>query len=306
MDKPLRNRLAGGRPALGPALGAYLVVGLFAAAYGIIKLFWPHTSSTFAVVSAVLLAAPVALGLLWPRLGGFKAFGFEITLSQVTVRTNPELVSAITTQQYFSGLGHLIDQLKNTIARPETEVIEVDLRDGAYWWPTRLYLLATLAEEFSSIATLVFVDGGSERRFVGMADPAAVRRALATNFTVLETVYRATLASVAQQPRSVPDRIAEIVNGWPLQYTGIASAAKTPMEEQLPRVSRLLLNEWLEKGGKHLVRDSVSWSGITDQALYRSLVLDYRSRYVALLRDGRLDRLVNRLQLAVQLVETAR
>jgi hypothetical protein len=306
MDKLSRNRLAGARPALGPALGAYLVVGLFAAAYGIIKLIWPHTSSTFAVASAVLLAAPVALGLLWPRLGGFKAFGFEVTLSQVTVRTNPELVSAITAQQYFSGLGHLIDQLKNTIARPETEVIEVDLRDGSYWWPTRLYLLATLVDEFSTIATLVFVDGGPERRFVGMADPSAVRRALATNFPVLEAVYRGTIASVAQQPRSVPDRIVEIVNGWPLQYPGVAGATNAPTEMELPRVSRILLNEWLEKAGKHLIRDSVSWSGITDPALYRSLVLDYRSRYVALLRDGRLDRLVNRLQLAVQLVETAK
>jgi hypothetical protein len=185
-------------------------------------------------------------------------------------------------------------------------VIEVDLRDGSYWWPTRLYLLAMLVDEFSSIATLVFVDGGPERRFVGMADPSAVRRALATNFPVLEAVYRGTIASVAQQPRSVPDRIVEIVNGWPLQYPGVAAATNAPTEMELPRVSRILLNEWLEKAGKHLVRDSVSWSGITDYALYRSLVLDYRSRYVALLRDGRLDRLVNRVQLAVQLVETAK
>lgn len=46
-----------------------------------------------------------------------------------------------------------------------------------YWWSTRLFLLAALADDYSNIKQLVFVENDDERSYVGMATPAAVRKA---------------------------------------------------------------------------------------------------------------------------------
>src|SRR5205807_9843131 len=88
--------------------------------------------------------------------------------------------------------------------------------DG-YWWTTRLFLLAALAEDFSSIRRLLF-SAGVDRRFVGFATPAAVRRALAAATPVLEQVYAGLLTAPAPQR----DRVATIVNQWKWRQFGAA------------------------------------------------------------------------------------
>lgn len=62
-------------------------------------------------------------------------------------------------------------------------------------------------------------------------------------------------------------------------------------------VSLDLLYEWLTAVGRSLDRDAVGWSGETTPSLVRSIVLEYDSKCVALLRDQSLDRVVNRYEL---------
>jgi hypothetical protein len=190
--------------------------------------------------------------------------------------------------------------------RPETEVIEVNLRgpqavpgQHGYWWSTRLYLLAALIDDFSRVQTVAFVENDAERRFIGMVRPSDIRHALATLSPILETTYVGIRQNhLAALPS---DAINPIVTGW--AASTFQKDGKVLGEADFTdRVNKEVLAEWLTRTGKHLRNDSIDWDGIIDSRVIRSLVLGYDSPHVALLRNGRLDRVVNRLELAVQVV----
>ena len=92
-------------------------------------------------------------------------------------------------QQFGSSLlPEIEEQVKKAAADIKgTNCIEVNLLQGNYWWSTRLYLLACLAADLTQIRCIVFVDG--EGRFVGMASPAEVRRALWAAQWFLQQLY---------------------------------------------------------------------------------------------------------------------
>lgn len=283
------------------AAGGYAVVGLFGAAYAVISAGWTDLSASATATIAALVAAPLALALLWSRLAGFKAFGFEVSLSQATAEIEAEVAAAITSQQYFSGAQHIIDQLKVLIVRSDTELIEVNLRDGDYWWSSRLYLLAALADDFSNVRQFVFVEHGPQRAFVGMATTGAVRGAMAAELPSLEVVYAGV--KLNQQAASPDDRVASIVNSWAASQ--FEHEGQQRLEEHLPRVTKDLLHDALAKVGRRLATDSVDWTRVSDPQLVRALLLDFESQHVALLRGGRLDRVVNRFELAERVAERA-
>jgi hypothetical protein len=302
-------------PILVVAAAGYAVIGLFALVYGIVRWGWPDLTQAFSVTIAALAAAPLALALLWNRLGGFKAFGFEIMLTPPSARMEPEVAEAvgeITGDQAFnsSSLQYIVGRITQVIARPEQEVLELNLYDGKYWWSTRLFLLAALVEDYSQIQRLVFVEGGEKRTFVGMALPADVRRALATAWPVLEQAYQ----DIKLNPPAAPGtELSRIGFRWS-EYNFKPSDQVTPEEDRREKeedlrvkVDTASLRKWLEATGKRLdrERDSVDWYGITRRYLVRSLLFQFDSPYVALLRQGRLDRIVSRLDLALRLAKRA-
>jgi hypothetical protein len=175
------------------ALAGYAVVVVFGLAYGITRSRWPDLDQTPAVIAAVLAAAPLALALVWDRIASLKAFGFELALTSASMRTDMtdmQVVGAITERQYFSGEEALVEQITQAIVRPEQELLELNLRGGDYWWSTRLYLVAALADDYSRIQQLVFTEGGAAEAFVGMATPGDIRKALARGWPTLEISYR--------------------------------------------------------------------------------------------------------------------
>jgi hypothetical protein len=296
-------------PILAVAAAGYAVVGLFALVYGIVRWGWPDLTQAFSVTIAALAAAPLALALLWNRLGGFKAFGFEITLTPPSAQMEPEVaavVGEITEDQSFNSdsLPYIVEGITQAIARPEQEVLELNLRDGNYWWSTRLFLLAALVEDYSRIQRLVFVEGGEERTFVGMAPPADVRRALAlaTDWPILEQAYQ----NLRKNPPSTPgSELSRIVLGWST-YQFKQTWQVAPDEDLRVKVDTTSLRRWLALIGKRLTTEnSVEWHGITRRYLVRALLFQFDSPYVALLRQGRLDRIVNRLDLALRLAKRA-
>jgi hypothetical protein len=51
--------------------------------------------------------------------------------------------------------------------------LRVDLRDGRYWWSTRLFFLASVAKELSDTRLIIFTQNANE--FVGVVTPATLR-----------------------------------------------------------------------------------------------------------------------------------
>src|SRR5919108_6213075 len=302
-------RLAAAR-TLPVAAGGYAVVALFAAAYGLLRVAWPGLSSSATIAVASLLAAPLALALLWPRLTGFKLFGFEVSLSQFTAQIDTGLDAAITSHQYFSGRKPILEQIERAIARPEIELVEVNLRAGDYWAQTRLYLLAALADDYSSIRQFVFVEDAAKRSFVGLATPAAVRKALAAEFPFLEVAYLKVKNGYDDNPQA--RGVGEIVDRWaahafdrkPFDQPG-AKRDLTGEPELVQKVSSERLQEWLTKAGRGLSRESIEWSGFSEARLVRAVLRDFSGPYVALLRGQALDRVVNRLALAARVAQRA-
>lgn len=295
--------LSSGTPDTSHRGGGLRCSRAFALVYGLVRSGWPDLTQLSAVTVAVLAAAPLALALLWDRLGGIKAFGVEVTLTPASTRIEIEVVGAITREQSFDGRQAIADQITQAIVRREQELLNVNLRGGQYWYSTRLFLLAALAEDYSRIQQLVFMEQGGERIFVGMASPGNVRQALATLWPTLEEYYQ----EIKKQPMPVQpgaSRPSWIVMRWTL---GPFKRDGKPVSEENLRVkvNSACLREWLFAIERPLTTDSVDWPGTSDPYLVRSLLFEHNSPYVALLRHGRLDRVVNRLDLALRVARRA-
>lgn len=76
-------------------LAGYAVIGLFALVYGIVRWSWPEQAQAASLIIAALAAAPLALALLWDRLGGVKVLGLELTLIPSSTRIEPEVVKVV-------------------------------------------------------------------------------------------------------------------------------------------------------------------------------------------------------------------
>ena len=269
-------------------LAAYGVVAVFGLAYLIVSLAWSGLSSAETAAVAALIALPLALGLLWPRLTGFKAFGLEVSLAQVTVQPDTRLAVAITAPDLGSAKPELVAQV-TALLDPQIELVEIDLRDGTYWWSTRLFLLAALAQDVSDVRAFVFLRGGIDRRFLGIAAPVTVRRGLAAQTPELEKTYHevakdAPVGDARQQ-------VQQVVFSWTARSFG---AAQMPEGDFTSRISPEKLNSALRRIGQSLDTASVEWSGYTEDRIVRGLLHDFNGDYVALLRAGSLDYIVKR------------
>jgi hypothetical protein len=74
----------------------------------------------------------------------------------------------------------LISMQQSLATADSLATLQIDLRDGAYWWSTRLLLLAALAEDVTRSRLLLMVEHGST--YVGATTPATLRERLARAF----------------------------------------------------------------------------------------------------------------------------
>jgi hypothetical protein len=275
----------------GSLLACYAIVAVFGATYGIVSLISADNSPSVGVVWGVGVAAPLALAFIWERLSGFKVFGVEVTLAAAFVRVDATLgtVLSATEEQYFSGNEAILELVDKVAANPDIELLEINLRTTRYWWSTRLYLQAALAEDYTQIQRLVFVDGDAQRRYVGMAAPGEVRRALAQSPGVdLESTYQAIRREVREAVRP-PDHseARSIVYDWAIH--AFSKDAQPVGEEQ---VKTSMTTELLARRVS-LETHFVEWDKPLDSAALQKLVLEKGVRFVALTQSGRLARIVN-------------
>jgi hypothetical protein len=151
----------------------------------------------------------------------------------------------------------LVEQM-TAIVQPGVKLLEMNLRDGDYWWSTRLYLLAALAHDMSDVDAFVFLRGGDDRRFVGLSSPSVVRRAFAAREPYLEMRYHEA-AGTAPPMSAAAARVEQIVISWTLKDFGLQG--DQPEGDFASRVSPTDLSADLGAIGSPLSTDSVDWPG---------------------------------------------
>lgn len=92
---------------------------------------------------------------------------------------------------------------------------------------------------------------------------------------------------------AAPARVEQIVVSWTLT-DDFGMDRDQPEGDFASRVSATGLSADLGAIGSPLSTDSVDWPGYASRPLVRSLTRDFSGKYVALLRMGSLDRVVNR------------
>jgi hypothetical protein len=275
------------RRTAGLALACYAIVIVFGVTYGIVRAVAHGSTNGPAAIWGICVAGPLALAFVWDRLSGVKVLGVEVTLARAFVQLDSTLATALSAseQQYFSGNEAIFELIDKVIADPDLELLEINLRATRYWWSTRLFLQAALAEDYTNIQRLVFVDGDKERRYVGMASPGQVRRALAQLGGVdLELEYHAARLDAARPGQSQAQRIVESWTAGPFVKEGQPVGeqnAMTPMSAEL--LVQLIVPE----------THYVEWNQPLDSPRFQALVLEKDARYIPLTQAGRLAQVVN-------------
>lgn len=206
--------------------------------------------------------------------------------------TRAERLDAVQEMVRAQGLGpsylmNLRDQLRTLGDAPF-----IELQLGATpWWHTRLYLVAALAQERVGAHGIVFVD--AQGRFVKAAAPGEVCRRLAQRWPGLQAAY----ATFRQEAPTLQDVEVAL---W--RYPMHMEAAFGQPEEAAHQV---LTVEDIDNGlGLTAQAEAVDVADKTQRFLQRE-ILGRRSPWVALLRDDRLQGLVDRRRLAQRVAQAA-
>jgi hypothetical protein len=164
------------------------------------------------------------------------------------------------------------------------------------WWNTRLHLAAALASDFTETKGFVLLD--AERRFLTMAAPGEIRRAFAKSLPTLELAYleSRTMAAGTPAPGGELDRI---VNLYPAAVIKIFA---TPTEESIKQV---ITPAALRELGIKPNGEVMEQYGGERRPRLNAEILRRPSPYVVLLRDGAVEGVVDRAELASRIARTA-
>jgi hypothetical protein len=185
---------------------------------------------------------------------------------------------------------YLIEQIARLGSTP---LLKLDLKDGGYWWSTRLYALATLVHEYTAVEWLLFLAEG--KTYVGMVRPAQLRRALALVQPELDEAYF--------QPYAAP-RYAGMP---PAQRAGQILAELTRRFDARPggeAALRFLVDStWLETQVPGLIAPFVERAGPFDP-LATFQLLQFDVPFVPVTRGSELLKVIDRVGVATELART--
>ena len=198
---------------------------------------------------------------------------------------NPEMLF---NQSYTPHLIRQLGQLGNA------KLLKIDLRDGAHWWSTRLYALATLAHEYTEVEWILLLEAGD--RYVGMVRPNALRRALVTAQPELEEHLRAV-----RVPPSPPGDSSNMRAGAVLQALVDSFASRPGGEASL----RFIVNpHWIAQNVPGLSTAHVEMPGAFDPLAVFKL-LDQSTPFVPIVQGTRLLKVIDRLGVATEIARTS-
>jgi hypothetical protein len=127
----------------------------------------------------------------------------------------------------------------------DAEVVTVEVGGGHNWWSNRLYLLASLAADLTSIRQFLFT--GRDLEVLGLSTPAVVRDCLRAAFPMLRD-YEQQLGN--NPLADATDEANRRLDQWHLFFTGAGG-------EETARVwlRHDLLEDWL---GEYLIRGVIT------------------------------------------------
>lgn len=143
----------------------------------------------------------------------------------------------------------LISLKGSLVGAPELRVLTIDLRDGNYWWSTRLFFLAAVAGELAGTRLLIFTQNGE--CYLGAATTATVRDRLASKSAPL----RQFLDLCGQQPVTTLD-LARALDHRANLWNNVVNQAIEVAERSF--VTARDLRRWL---GDDLLENSVTQDG---------------------------------------------
>jgi len=270
------------------AAAGYAVVAVFGIGTGVTRVVGASVSS--ALVVGALAAAPLVVALIGDRITGIKAFSVEIQLSEVTVPVVGDFSGTVmkSTEMGASAAPDLLASI-GPLMRDRSKLLRINLREDNYWWSTRIFLVAALAEDYTEVEALIFVRSGKEQIFVGIASPRAIRARLAVRFPEYEVAYRKVRSESATPVIDYSTEVDEILTWrWQNAYNPTESAVKKI-------VSSNDLQDWL---GSDLDTEDLPYGPLTARLRYR--INSHDRRYAALTDHSRLAAVVDRNELAVR------
>ena len=162
------------------------------------------------------------------------------------------------------------------------DYVEVNLGRGGEWLTSRLFIMAIVFARMKGIECFVFVEtsGDVRKRFVGWADPATVRWALAKRYPWLEQVYADAYAAITSQRNAVVVSLTGRL-GSPNTETD-PGAAINLLQEFLQRVQQSVLpppsdaEHWVVIDAATNTHEHANWVGAEalEQCLSKELRIE--------------------------------
>jgi hypothetical protein len=270
------------------AAAGYAVVVIFGVGAGVAYVVGASLGA--ALVVGVVAAGPLVIALIGDRITGIKAFSVEISLTEVTVPVEGDFSSVVMTsaEMGVSGRPELLDSIVRLMEN-RAKLLRINLQGDDYWWSTRLFLLAALAEDYTEVEALIFVRAGEERILVGIASPRAVRARLTAVFPDYQVAYRKARMESAVLGIDDGREVNEILT-WRWQ-----AALAQPENNIKVIASSEQLRDWL---GSDLDTEAVPYGPLTSLLRYR--IISRQRRYAAMTDRQQLVAVVDRNELAVR------
>jgi hypothetical protein len=209
-SSPDGDRTLWRRPRARIALAGYATLAVLGLGYLVARLL--GATVTEGAIVGGLVAAPLLVALIGDRVRTVKAFSFELTLAEVAVEPDRDVALAVAQTASLGGSGpaQLQEPILQAMRRPEeARLVELDLGEGRSWKSRQLFLVAALLEDYTAVERIMLL---ADKRYVGMASPGVLHRALAQRFPEFEATYRSQRAQ--GKPAAAETEFLRILTSW--------------------------------------------------------------------------------------------
>ena len=164
------------------------------------------------------------------------------------------------------------------------------------WWNTRLHLVAALSSDFTEIRQFVLLD--AEGYFLTMASPLEIRRALTKALPKLEMAYLKSQEQ-ARDLAHFGNEVDSIIN----YYSEAVSSVFAGVPER--DVKQVMTSTKVRELGIKSQGEVLEELAVEHRPFLNSEIIRRRAPYVVLMRNGILDGVIDRMELASQIAGTA-
>ena len=201
-----------------------------------------------------------------------------------------EISSASCLTMNTSEMPEIITNIRHAVTEDiKADIIKVNLGKGESWWSTRLHLLSALCADYTEVRQMLFEAEGY--RFLGLCTPTQARRALSQAFPNVEEAYRASVPPPQNVSFSPVDDVRYIVDEFSYAMDKLGG------EPQVMRwVEPHVIQNW-----PGVNRDSVDLPGGVVTTSLLTSVVQRESPFVVLVRDGIVQKIVDRAALATRM-----